>query len=447
MRIISVLALVGMSCVAPVYGASNASTKVGAQVSTELQKLVDNKERPLSSLVVIAVKDGKPVYQAGFGQRDLTNHLPADTKTLYRIASISKLITAIDAMRLVEEGKLDLDADVSKYLGFTLRNPTFPDQPISVRMLLSHTSSLRDPDDATRFNVGDTLAAELQTTATKHWDTNAKHGPEAKYFTYSNMNLIVAATVVECITGERFDRYSNRIVLNPLQIKGGFYPAEDFHGRDFEQFATLYRKSPDEGDTWPEGWGWVPQGPDHTGRQNPPIPHLDQYKIGSNAGIFSPQGGLHISAEGLLHLMQMFMNDGKYGDAQILKPATLDLMFSPQWQFNESATEPNGDPDQHTDFAWGLGPKIYTDHGGKPGYGDRIGSAAGGYKAVGHPGQAYGLLASILLNRETKEGYIYIIGGVATNPAKYPGEYSGFYGWEEKTLGQLYRIVHPTKGK
>src|SRR5690606_3223998 len=61
-----------------------------------------------------------------------------------RIASISKLVTAIGVMRLVEAGKLDLDADVSAYLGWELRNPSFPDQPITLRLLLSHRSSLTD---------------------------------------------------------------------------------------------------------------------------------------------------------------------------------------------------------------------------------------------------------------------------------------------------------------
>ena len=59
-----------------------------------------------------------------------------------RIASISKLVVAIGVMRLVEQGKLNLDADVSRNLGWQLRNPAFPDRPITLRQLLSHTSSV-----------------------------------------------------------------------------------------------------------------------------------------------------------------------------------------------------------------------------------------------------------------------------------------------------------------
>ena len=77
-------------------------------------------------------------------RRHIDPDAPADRDTLYRIASISKLVTTLGVMRLVEEGRLALDTDVGEYLGWRLRNPHFPETPITVRMLLTHTSSLRD---------------------------------------------------------------------------------------------------------------------------------------------------------------------------------------------------------------------------------------------------------------------------------------------------------------
>ena len=71
-----------------------------------------------------------------------------------RIASVSKLVVAIGVMRLVEQGKLELDADVSSYLGWRMRNPAFPDRPITLRQLLSHTSSVRDHDDQYAIPLG-----------------------------------------------------------------------------------------------------------------------------------------------------------------------------------------------------------------------------------------------------------------------------------------------------
>src|SRR6476659_253122 len=81
-----------------------------------------------------------------------------------RIASISKLVVALGVMRLVEQGRLDLDRDVSDTLGWTLRNPAFPDRPITLRLLLSHRSSLRDDVDYA-IPLGTELRAALAAPA------------------------------------------------------------------------------------------------------------------------------------------------------------------------------------------------------------------------------------------------------------------------------------------
>lgn len=101
----------------------------------------------VSGYAVMAYRDGKLIYQRTGGDRyidaaDPANNLPLELDSRYRTASISKTFAAIGAMRLVEQGTLDLDRDVSDYLGFTLRNPNYPDQAITTRMLLSHTSSI-----------------------------------------------------------------------------------------------------------------------------------------------------------------------------------------------------------------------------------------------------------------------------------------------------------------
>ena len=131
-----------------------------------------------------------------------------------RVASISKLVTAIGVMRLVEAGKLDLNGDVSTYLGWPLRNPAFPDRPITLTMLLSHTSSVRDHDDQYAIALGDTVQATMADPLS--WDL--KHGPGDNYFTYGNMNFPIVASIVEHITGERFDQYMRHNVLEPMKL-------------------------------------------------------------------------------------------------------------------------------------------------------------------------------------------------------------------------------------
>src|SRR5947209_16018490 len=95
-----------------------------------------------------------------------------------RVASVSKMVTTIGVMKLVEQGKLDLDSDVSRWLGWPLRNPSFPDRPITLRMLLSHASSVREHDDDYVIPLG----GSLQAVMTDPLDWDPQHGPGDNYF-------------------------------------------------------------------------------------------------------------------------------------------------------------------------------------------------------------------------------------------------------------------------
>jgi len=118
-------------------------------LDNELAQMVGDTGTKVPRLGVIAFKDGKEIYSSFQGsaiidsQTPQKNH-PFTRKSRFRVASVSKMFTVFTIMQLVEQGKLNLDDDVSKYLGFTLRNPHYPNMPITVRMLASHQSSLRD---------------------------------------------------------------------------------------------------------------------------------------------------------------------------------------------------------------------------------------------------------------------------------------------------------------
>src|SRR5690349_8766306 len=85
-----------------------------------------------------------------------------------RVASVSKMVTAIGVMKLIDQGKLDLTSDVSRWLGWNLRNPAFPDRPINLSMLLSHTSSVREHDDDYVIPLGGSLQRVMGDA--KNWD-------------------------------------------------------------------------------------------------------------------------------------------------------------------------------------------------------------------------------------------------------------------------------------
>src|SRR5687767_3876419 len=135
---------------------------------------------------------------SGLADRARERRLTVDDPV--RIASVTKLVVALGVMRLVEQGRLDLDRDVSEWLGWTLRNPAFPDRPITLRMLLSHTSSLRDEID---YAVP--LGTDLRQALADPAAFDAEHDP-GSYFRYANLNYPIIASVMERAAGERFDR-------------------------------------------------------------------------------------------------------------------------------------------------------------------------------------------------------------------------------------------------
>ena len=93
------------------------------------------------------VKDGKIVYNQSFGYKDLATKTPLANDDIMRIASISKSFTATSLLQLVDKGILSLDDDVSDLIGFRIRNPHHPDVPITLKMVLSHTASIKDKED------------------------------------------------------------------------------------------------------------------------------------------------------------------------------------------------------------------------------------------------------------------------------------------------------------
>jgi CubicO group peptidase (beta-lactamase class C family) len=170
----------------------------------------------------------------------------------------------------------------------------------------------------------------------------------------------------------------------------------------------------------------------------------NDYVIGSNGTAFSPQGGARMSAAGLAKVMLMLMNNGTHDGKRILLPKSVETMLSPQWQHDEKANNgTNGESGfgGHKKLfnAWALGTQRFLDITG-PGEGDRL-VASGGFKALGHLGDAWGLTSAIVFDPATKNGMIFLIGGPGFDPETNPGKYSSLYRHEEQILDALYRQV------
>jgi CubicO group peptidase (beta-lactamase class C family) len=426
----SLLGMVMLGAMEPLFAAmpTGAGGTARRQLDTELAAIADDPAYPLASLSVVALRAGQPVYEGAFGRRAIGNGAfpdrPATPATLYRIASISKLVTTLGLMQLLEQGRVDLDADVSGYLGFTLRNPHFPAQAITLRHLLVHTSSLRD--DGGYFWPASTALKEVVTPrALPMWSDFA--GPGG-YYTYCNLGFGIIGTVMEHVTGERFDRLMARLLFKPLGLQAGYNPAA-LPSTTQAGIATLYRKRAVDSEVWTPGGPWVAQQDDFSARAPLPPPGLDGYVPGANATPLSPTGGLRIAARDLGVVMRMLIAGGVHDGQRLLERATIEHMFARHWSYD--GVGGNGNPLGSILSPRGLGNAHYPD---RPGL-----RLAPGFDAVGHLGDAYGLRSVFALDRARGDGIVLLAGGTGFDPAATPGRETALARYEERIMAALHR--------
>ena len=395
----------------------------------------------LSGLQISLMEKGVQTESVALGFAQLSesgpNSLRPDHKI--RVASISKFVVALGVMRLVEAGELDLDADVSTYLGWTLRNPRFADEPITLRQLLAHTSSIRD---GSRYFIeaGSGELRDFFDPASEFWGEgehfagNAGEEP-GRYFVYSNLNFGLIGAVIERVADMRFDQFMAQEVLDPLGLSARFDPCEVPASRR----AAAFRKRPIDGDWNPAG-PWVAQVDAGAPRcfygmqaLDDPAEFLASYTLGSNASLYSPQGGLRASADDLLQVLRMLANGGVLDGTRFLSEASVAEMLAPEWTLNAERNnglsageaEPGG-PTDGLMTSYGL-----SVH--------RIDMRAWGFSdgpglLVGHLGEAYGVLSHALFDPESGDGIVTIITGTGDDPADSEPGHSPLYRVEEEIL-------------
>lgn len=146
------------------------------------------------------------------------NGAPAGMDTIYRSASVSKFITALGAMKLKEQGKLDLDQDVNQYFSCNLRHPKAPDEKITLRMLLSHTAGIHD---GTAYNAGIGRGECLSDLLKK--DSFTDHLPHTVW-EYSNFGAGIAGAVMEAALQTDFEKLMQQTVFEPLGVTATYHP-------------------------------------------------------------------------------------------------------------------------------------------------------------------------------------------------------------------------------
>lgn len=330
-------------------------------VEREIAAIMADYEAVGASVAV--VKNNKIVYNRSFGLKDVDTQAPLQNTDVFRIASISKSFVATGIMQLVEAGKLSLDDDVGRLIGFRVRNPRYPDSVITLRMILSHRSSISDK------NGYFTLDA-MHPDRDPEWARAYNDYAPGTDYQYCNLNFNLAGAILEKYAGERFDRYIQRRILQPLGLYGGYNVDE----LDSSRFVTLYAYDGEAGrfNASPSAYQSRSEA-------------LKNYQLGYSAPVFSPTGGMKLSAADLARYMTMHMNYGETEGVRILSEAGSRAMQAVQSQKS------------------GYGMALRT-----------IDDLIPDKKMTGHEGIAYGLYSAMYFQPEEKFGIVVITNGCNT---------------------------------
>ncbi|GAB1157365.1 hypothetical protein YWY31_33900 [Paenibacillus illinoisensis] len=241
---------------------------------------------------VVVVKDGKVLAEKGYGYADQESKTPVDPKsTAFRVASVSKTFTAAAVMQLVEQGKVDLQADFQTYVkGLEFDNPF--DKPVTVENLLTHTTGfeIRDPQQED-IHADFDKTVSMEDYAQQHMPPVVRE-PGSAYM-YDNFSFLLLGMIVENVSGEPFETYMQQHIFKPLGMDNSSFVLND---KFKDQLATGYDAV-----------------------HNP----LDLYTLSPTP---MPQGGMLSTAEDIGNFMIAFLNDGVKDNERILKETTVKSM-------------------------------------------------------------------------------------------------------------------------
>lgn len=331
--------------------------------SQDIKQQIDEIAREYHAVGVAyaVVKGGEIILSDAVGYSDLADSTALSaTDDLFRIASISKSFTATALMQLVEDKKLSLEDDFGTLVGFPVRNPKFPDKVITLRMVLSHTSSINDSNGY--FNLD-----AINPAKNPSWQKGYNDYEPGTGYAYCNLNFNMAGAALERAVGVRFDRYIKRQILDPLGLKAGYC----VDSLDKAAFATIYAYDSATA-------RFEPQPAAYAARSE----EIKNYVQGYTTPVFSPTGGMKISAADLARYMIMHMNYGRSGSIKILDRRSAQTMQTP---VNEKS---------------GYGLALRTSE-------DFIANK----KMIGHTGSAYGLYSAMFFHPEERFGIVVITNG------------------------------------
>lgn len=332
-------------------------------------------------LTIAAFKDDNLFYTQSFGYADVDRKIPACDHTKYRIASISKTITGLMVTELAANGAFGLDDPVSDYLGVNLDNPNFPDDKITIRQLMTHTSGIYDCPgfyEASRTPIP--LRSLLSRGKIHSW-----FRPGTDYL-YTNFGAGLLSAVVEKATGQRFYDYADQTLFDPLGMDASFLSSRI---DDTQNLAQIYQNKTLSVNL--KQWH-------RNGGMYDAIPLGEMYLIG--------QCDLIISAPDLAVFAMALAGDGTAGGKRILREDSVREMNAVQFS-NDAMTR-------------GLCLHIN----------DRL---VEGRVLRGHLGQSLGMLSGMYYDPADRTGVVFITNGCSQYKNK-----RGNYAVSEDLVNAVY---------
>jgi CubicO group peptidase (beta-lactamase class C family) len=279
---------------APTAPAPSAPELKAADVEAFLDGMMPSQleREDVAGAVIAVVKDGQVIFAKGYGYSDFSKRTPVTSDaTLFRPGSISKLFTWTSVMQLVEQGKLDLDRDVNDYLDFKMP-PAF-DKPITLGNIMTHTPGFEEI--GRDLFVADAQHMHSLEQYLKH-HTPERIFPPGTIPAYSNYATAMAGYIVQRVSGKPFEKYVADNILTPLEMKR----------------TTFVQPLPDD---------------------MKPMMSLGYARASAPAKPFEfveafPAGSVSTTARDMCNFMIAHLQDGKFGNSQILRPETAKLMHT-----------------------------------------------------------------------------------------------------------------------
>lgn len=298
-------------CVAALLLALMPLTAGALTMDEQVDQLFRRGKTTGGSLVI--VMHGQIVYARDYGYKQLSRREPVDERTYFRLSSVTKLISGVGAMQLVERGLLDLDQDISAYFGYEIKNPYYPNIPLTLRQAMSHTLSVSEGGgySGIRNTVRDMLDYSL-----KRRGNFLDQKPGDKYV-YSNFGAGLVGAMMEAASGQSVNSYMRDNVFGPLGIDASYSASLLLDPQDVSGQYTngkLYRAASNYINETYEDFA-------------DPERH---YR--------TTVGDIWIRSRDLAKIAALLCGDGSFGDVRILQPESVQAMRTAQNTLGQSVT-------------------------------------------------------------------------------------------------------------